>query len=118
MNSEKHQELRTRTKAFALPVIRMSQALPRNREANVIIQQVLRSVTGMAANYRAAGRSRSKAEFVAKIGVVVEEADETVFWLEMLADSGLVRPAKLRDLLAEATQLVAIFTASRKTART
>jgi four helix bundle protein len=95
----------------------MSQALPRSREANVLIQQVLRSATGMAANYRAAGRSRSKAEFIAKIGVVVEEADETVFWLEMLADSGIVRPAKLQDLLGEATQLVAIFTASRKTAR-
>lgn len=117
MNSEKHQELRTRTKTFALRVIRMSQALPRNREANVILNQVLRSATGIAANYRAAGRSRSKAEFVAKIGVVVEEADETVFWLEMLADSGIVRPEKLANLLAEATELVAIFTASRKTAR-
>jgi len=95
----------------------MSQALPRNREANVILNQVLRSATGIAANYRAAGRSRSKAEFIAKIGVVVEEADETVFWLEMLADSGIVRPEKLANLLAEATVLVAIFTASRKTAR-
>ena len=117
MNAEKHQELRTRTKAFALRVIRMSQALPRSREANVISQQVLRSATGMAANYRAAGRSRSKAEFIAKIGVVVEEADETVFWLEMLGESGIVQPAKLQNLLAEATELVAIFTASRKTAR-
>jgi len=117
MNSEKHQELRTRTKAFALRVIRMSQALPRSREANVLVQQVLRSATGMAANYRAAGRSRSKAEFIAKSGVVVEEADETVFWLEMLLDSGMVRPEKLQNLLAEATQLVAIFTASRKTAK-
>jgi four helix bundle protein len=117
MNSERHQELRTRTKTFALRVIRMSQALPRNREANVILNQVLRSATGIAANYRAAGRSRSKAEFIAKIGVVVEEADETVFWLEMLADSGIVRPEKLANLQAEATELVAIFTASRKTAR-
>jgi len=116
MNSEKHQELRTRTKSFALRVIRMSQALPRSREANVLVQQVLRSATGMAANYRAAGRSRSKAEFIAKIGVV-EEADETVFWLEMLLESGLIRPENLQNLLAEATQLVAIFTASRKTAK-
>ena len=83
----------------------------------MILNQVLRSATGIAANYRAAGRSRSKAEFVAKIGVVVEEADETVFWLEMLADSGIVRPEKLANLLAEATELVAIFTASHKTAR-
>lgn len=83
----------------------------------LILNQVLRSATGIAANYRAAGRSRSKAEFIAKIGVVVEEADETVFWLEMLADSGIVRPEKLANLHAEATELVAIFTASRKTAR-
>lgn len=117
MNSEKHHELRTRTKAFALRVIRMSQALPRTREANVLIQQILRSATSMAANYRAAGRSRSKAEFIAKIGIVVEEADETVFWLEMLGDSGIVQSAKLQKLVDEATQLVAIFTASRKTAK-
>lgn len=84
MGVEKHHELRARTKAFALRIIRMSQALPKTREANVITQQVLRSATGMAANYRAAGRSRSKAEFLAKIGVVIEEADETVFWLELL----------------------------------
>jgi four helix bundle protein len=117
MNPEKHDALRTRTKAFALRIIRMSQTLPRSREANVILQQVLRSATGMAANYRAAGRSRSKAEFIAKIGVVVEEADETVFWLEMLMESGIVRASKLTNLLTEATQLLAIFTASRKTAR-
>lgn len=117
MSVEKHDELRRRTKAFALRIIRMSQALPRTREANVIALQVLRSATGMAANYRAAGRSRSKAEFVAKIGIVIEEADETVFWLEMLVESGIVSPTKLQNLLAEATQLVAIFTASRKTAR-
>src|SRR5215467_2501726 len=117
MNVDKHQDLKNRTKAFALRIIRMSQALPRTREANVINTQILRSATGMAANYRSAGRSRSKAEFVAKIGVVVEEADETIFWLEMLVESQIVRPKKLQNLLAEATQLVAIFTASRKTAR-
>ena len=117
MSTERHKELRTRTKAFALRIIRMSQALPRTREANVLVQQILRSATGMAANYRAAGRSRSKAEFIAKIGVVLEEADETVFLLEMLSDSGIVRPTKLKELLSEATQLVAIFTASRRTAR-
>src|SRR5437660_5429627 len=117
MNSDKHQELRTRIKSFALRVIRMSQALPRSREANVLVQQVLRSATGMAANYRAAGRSRSKAEFIAKIGVVVEEADETVFWLEMLLKSGLVKREKLRELLAEANELLLIFSASRGTAK-
>src|SRR5258708_5676033 len=116
MRIDKHQELKGRTKAFALRVIRMSQALPRTREANVIRQQI-RSATSVAANYRAAGRSRSKAEFLAKIGVVVEEADETVFWLEMLADSGIVQSSKLENMLDEANQLVAIFAASRRTGR-
>jgi four helix bundle protein len=91
MSVDKHHQLRERTKAFALRVIKMSQALPRTREANVLSQQILRSATSMAANYRAAGRSRSKAEFVAKLGVVIEESDETVFWLEMLVDAGFVR---------------------------
>ncbi|HEV3315538.1 MAG TPA: four helix bundle protein, partial [Candidatus Angelobacter sp.] len=70
-----------------------------------------------AANYRAVGRARSKAEFVAKLGVVIEESDETVFWLELLQESGIVKPEKLVDLLAEANQLLAIFSASRRTAK-
>lgn len=117
MSVDKHHELRTRTKAFALRVIRMSQALPKTREANVIGQQILRSGTSVAANYRAAGRSRSKAEFLAKIGTVIEEADETVFWLEILADSGIIKPAKLANIMDEANQLLAIFAASRRTAK-
>jgi four helix bundle protein len=117
MSVDKHHELRARTKAFALRVIKMSQALPRTREANVIGSQILRSGTSIAANYRAAGRSRSRAEFIAKIGVVIEEADETVFWLELLADSGIVQPAKLEQIQDEANQLLAIFAASRRTAR-
>jgi four helix bundle protein len=71
----------------------------------------------VGANYRAAGRARSKAEFVAKIGIVVDEADETIFWLECLMESGIVKPDLLRDLLAEANELVAIFAASQRTAR-
>jgi four helix bundle protein len=71
----------------------------------------------MAANYRAAGRARSKAEFIAKLGIVVEEADETVFWLELLAESGLVKPEKLSQMINEANQLLSIFSTSRKTAR-
>jgi len=112
INVDRHHELRDRTKAFALRVIRMSDSLPRTRSGNVIGNQVLRSATGMAANYRAAGRSRSKSEFIGKIGVVIEEADETVFWLEMLRDGGIVKPAKLDSMLDEANQLLAIFTAS------
>jgi four helix bundle protein len=71
----------------------------------------------MAANYRAAGRARSKAEFIAKLGIVVEEADETVFWPELLAESGLVKPEKLSQMINEANQLLSIFSTSRKTAR-
>jgi four helix bundle protein len=117
MSIDKHTELKEPTKAFALRVFRMSQALPRTREANMLMQQLLRCSTSMAANYRAAGRARSKAEFVSKLGVVVEEADETVFWLEFLADAGIVRPTKLRELLSEANQLLLIFSASRSTAK-
>jgi four helix bundle protein len=117
MSVDKHHALRDRAKSFSLRVIRMSDALPRTRSGNVIGNQVLRSATSMAANYRAAGRSRSKAEFIAKIGVVIEEADETVFWLELLRDSGMIKPAQLTDMLDEANQLLAIFAASRRTAK-
>jgi four helix bundle protein len=114
---EKHQELKHRTKQFALRIIRMSQALPQNREANVISSQILRSATSVAANYRAVGRARSKAEFVSKLGVVIEEADETIFWLELLAEAGIVKPQRLKELLDEANQLLAIFSAARSTAK-
>ena len=117
MSIDKHQQLKDRTKMFALRVIKMSDVLPRTRAANVIANQILRSATSMAANYRAVGRARSKAEFVAKLGVVLEEADESVFWLELLADSRVVSAQKLRDLLGEANQLMLIFSASRRTAK-
>ncbi|HJX84000.1 MAG TPA: four helix bundle protein [Candidatus Angelobacter sp.] len=118
MSLDKHLELKNRTKRFALRVIRMSQALPKTREVYVITHQILRSATSMAANYRAAGRARSKAEFIAKLGIVIEEADETVFWIELLEESGIVTAAKLRELRKEAEQLLLIFAASRKTAKT
>jgi len=118
MSIDKHRELKDRTKAFALRVFRMSQALPRTREANIIMQQLLRSSTSVAANYKAAGRARSKAEFISKLGVVIEEADETVFWLEFLADTEIVQATKLRELINEANQLLLFFSASRSTAKT
>ena len=117
MSLDKHLELRERTKKFALRVVRMSRALPNNREANIISNQVIRSATSMAANYRAVGLARSKAEFLSKLGVVVEEADETVFWLEFLTELGIIKPARLDGLKTEAKGLVAIFVASRKTAK-
>jgi four helix bundle protein len=90
----------------------MTRALPNNPEGWVFGKQVLRCATSVAANYRAAGRARSKPEFVAKIGVVVEEADETVFWLELIRDAGLVPVTKLQPLIDESNELLAILAAS------
>jgi four helix bundle protein len=117
MSLDKHQELRRRTKDFALRVMRMCRTMPSTRETNIINNQILRSATGVAANYRAVGLARSKAEFISKLGIVVEEADETVFWLELLSDSGIIPASKLRELMVEGNELVAIFLASRKTAK-
>jgi four helix bundle protein len=114
----RQEELRNRTKRFALRIIRLFRSLPHSTEAQVLGKQLLRSATSVGANYRAAGRSRSKAEFVSKIGIVVEEADETVFWLECLVESGIVKEELLKDLLVEANELVAIFATSHRTART
>ncbi len=94
--------LRNRTKAFALRVIRLTQSLGRTNEAYVLGKQVLRSGTSVAANYRAVCRARSKKEFTSKLGILVEEADETLFWLELLVESGLVRQEKIANLLQEA----------------
>jgi four helix bundle protein len=111
--STQPEQLRDRTKAFALRVIRLFRSLPFKPDAQVLSKQLLRSGTSVAANYRAVCRSRSKAEFVAKIGIVVEEADEAVLWLE----SGIVAKEKTSERLAEARELTAIFTASQQTAR-
>ena len=117
MPIDKHRELSTRTKNFALRIIKLSEALPRTRAANIISNQILRSATSIAANYRACGRARSKAEFIAKIGIVIEEADETVLWLELLIESKIVPAARLEALMTEANQLLAIFSASGRTAK-
>ena len=109
--------IRQRTKEFALRIVRLYQALPKTTEAQVIGKQVLRSGTSVAANYRATGRARSKAEFAAKFGIVVEEADETLFWLECLVEAGIVRPERMKDLLQEANELLAIFAAAVRSCR-
>jgi four helix bundle protein len=111
------EELKKRTKQLAIRIVRLYRALPRKDEARVIGRQVLRSGTSVAANYRAVCRARSKAEFVAKIGVVVEEIDETVFWLELLVEAGIVPQSRMESLQKEATELLAIFAASQHTAR-
>jgi four helix bundle protein len=114
---EKHLDLRDRTKRFALRIIKVCDSLPMSDAARTIRQQLLRSGTSVAANYRAVGRARSKAEVAAKLGVVVEEADESLFWLELLVDSEFVPKARLEGLITEANELVSIFVTSQKTAR-
>jgi len=110
-------DLRVRTKSFALRIIKVVDALPNTRSANVIGGQLLRSGTSVGANYRAACRGRSTAEFIAKLGIVEEEADECGYWLELLVDSSLMPAKQLSELQKEADELVAITVASIKTAR-
>jgi four helix bundle protein len=111
------EDLRDRTKRFALRIPRLYRALPSREESRVIGRQLLRSDTSVGANYWAACRARSKAEFVAKLGIVPEEADETVFWLELLQESTIIRSQKLGPLIQEARELTAIFVASICTAK-
>jgi four helix bundle protein len=110
-------ELRRRSKEFAHRIVRLFGCLPRDDEGRILGRQLLRSGTSVAANYRAACRARSMAEFVAKLGIAVEEADETVFWLELLGEASIVPKDCLRSLLAEANELLAILSASRRTAK-
>jgi four helix bundle protein len=109
--------LKDRTQRFALRIVAMYRALPRTEEARIIGKQVIRSGTSIGANYGAACRARSRAEFVAKLGVVLEEADETAFWLDLLRDAGIFPAQKLRELTKEANELVSIFVASMRTAK-
>ena len=110
------EQLRQRTKRFAIRIVTLFQALPKSDVARTLGRQLLRSGTSVAANYRAVCRARSKAEFIAKMGVVLEEADETVFWLELLVEAKVIPKSKLEALLAETSELVRIFSASRQTA--
>ena len=111
------EELRERTKNLALRVIRLYRALPKTADAQVIGKQLLRCGTAVAANYRAVCRARSRPEFIARLGIVVEEADETMLWLELLTESGIIQEKKLISLRDEARELTALFTASQHTAR-
>lgn len=111
------QDLKARTKKFALDVIRYSRTLPRGDEFTIIKRQVIRAASSAAANYRAAQRGRSKADFISKLAISEEEADESLFWLECLAELASREHPELERLLAENNEFVAILTASRKTAR-
>ena len=109
--------LRRRRTDYALRIVRLFRALANGSEGRVIGHQLLRSATSVAANYRAACRARSRADFIFKLGIVEEEAAETVFWLEFLAEAGLVKMDRLVDLITEGKQLTAIIVSSRKTAK-
>jgi four helix bundle protein len=110
-------DLKKRTKAFALRILKLVDALPKTTAGRALASQIVRSGTSVAANYRAACRARSTSDFIAKMGIVEEEADETLFWLELLEESALVSPAKLTAIKQEANELVAITVTSIKTAR-
>lgn len=109
--------LKRRTKRFALETIALVQSLPRSQVRLIIGKQLVRAGTSVGANYRAACRARSQADFVNKLGICEEEADETVYWLELLVESGKVTTDRIATLLLEANELTAIMSASRKTAR-
>lgn len=113
---ERH-DYRTRTKQFALRIIRLVDALHSDRVSRTLGAQLLRSGTSVAANYRSAQRARSAAEFAAKMGIVEEEADESVFWMELLVESGRLPPRRLAALQQEGSELVAIAVASIRTTR-
>lgn len=110
-------ELKDRTKRFAVNVIVFVRELPPTLDGRELGRQLLRAATSVAANYRAACRARSRAEFIAKLGIVLEESDESLFWLELIVDSKLKPMARVETLMNEADQLTAIFTASLKTAK-
>lgn len=111
------QVMKDRTKALALQIIRLCRTLPRTDESRIISRQLLRCSTSVAANYRAVCRARSTADFISKIGIVLEEADETHFWIELLGDAGVASAEKLNPVLNEANELVSIFVASLRTAK-
>jgi four helix bundle protein len=114
MNPE---ELKARTRAFALRVIRLAESFPETPTARVIRNQMLRCGSSVGANYRAACRARSKADFVSKMGIVEEEADETIYWIELLIDAEIVKRSRVAELLEEGNQILSIVISSIKTAR-
>jgi four helix bundle protein len=110
-------DLKERTKSFALRIVKLYQSLPKSQEAVGLGKQLLRSGTSIGANYRAASRARSRAEFVAKLGIVLEEADETEFWLELITETGIFPEPRMRELRKEAAELVSIFVTSVRSAK-
>ena len=110
-------DLKLRTRSFALAVIRLVEKLPHGRTSDIIGKQLVRCGTSVGANYRAACRARSQADFIAKLGIVEEEADETIYWMDLLVQSKIVDHNYAKPLIAEADQILAIIVASIRTAR-
>jgi four helix bundle protein len=111
------EEMKTRTKRFALAVIRFVQSLPKDRVADVLGTQLLRAATSVGSNYRAACRAKSTADFIHKLKIVEEESDESQFWMEILVESGLIALEKLDALIREADEILAIIVATLKSVR-
>jgi four helix bundle protein len=114
MNTE---AFKKRTKAYALRVIKLVDSLPNTRAGRVVGDQLLRAGTSVGANYRAAARGRSRADFIAKMGIVEEECDESLYWMELLIEDGLVDEERLDDLMAEGEEILAMTVSSIRTAR-
>jgi four helix bundle protein len=112
-----HENLKQRTKQFALRIIKVVESLPSGMVRDVMGKQLMRSATSVAANYRASCRAKSNADFISKMGIVEEEADESLFWMEMLVEANAIKQELLTDLMNEADQLIAIVVASINTAR-
>jgi four helix bundle protein len=113
----KSEDMKTRTRAFALRIIRLAESLPNTSTAFVIRNQMLRCGSSVGANYRAACRAKSKADFISKMGIVEEEADETIYWMELLIEANIVKRPLVADLLNEADQILSIVVSSIKTAK-
>ncbi len=111
------ESLKERTKQFAIKAIRLCRALPKSSESSIISRQLLRSATSVGANYRAVCRARSTPDFISKLGIVLEETDESLFWIDLLVDAGVASTDMVRLLRSEANELVAIFVASLRTAK-
>ena len=110
-------ELKKRTKQFVLRVIKLVNSLQKTQTAKVLGNQLLRSGTSVGANYRAACLARSQADFISKLGIVLEESDESLYWMELLVESDLVKPALMKNIIQEATELTKIFIASLITSK-
>jgi four helix bundle protein len=111
------EDLKQRTKKFALRILKLTDVLPNTAKGRAISYQLIRAGTSVGANYRAACRARSQAEFVAKLGTVIEEADESLYWMEIIIEDKIIPATKLKALMTETNEIVAIMTASRKTAQ-